>query len=157
MSDPLAYLITWTTYGTWVHGDDRGWVKSGDLGIKPADHRRAAVVRERMTDEAVLLSPAQREIVESTIRQHCEVRKWPLLALNVRTNHIHLVVTASGTPEAVMSQLKAWCSRRLSEHAGLVGRAKNGQRRWWTEHGSTKYINDEAYLHNATRYVNERQ
>ena len=27
--EPIAYLITWTTYGTWLSGDERGWVKRG--------------------------------------------------------------------------------------------------------------------------------
>ena len=36
---PLAYLITFRCYGTWLHGDARGWVKWGELGIKPPDAR----------------------------------------------------------------------------------------------------------------------
>jgi hypothetical protein len=24
---PLAYFITWGTYGTWLPGDQRGWVE----------------------------------------------------------------------------------------------------------------------------------
>jgi hypothetical protein len=31
------------------------------------------------------------------------------------------------------------------------------RRKWWTEHGSTKWINDRAYFDNAVRYVLERQ
>jgi hypothetical protein len=31
-----------------------------------------------------------------------EYRKWELRALNVRTNHVHLVVTASLHPDTVM-------------------------------------------------------
>ena len=27
MPDPLAYFITWATYGTWLPGDERGWVE----------------------------------------------------------------------------------------------------------------------------------
>ncbi len=27
MSEPLAFLLTWTTYGTWLRGDRRGWVE----------------------------------------------------------------------------------------------------------------------------------
>ena len=23
--EPLAYFLTWTTYGTWLPGDERGW------------------------------------------------------------------------------------------------------------------------------------
>ncbi len=29
MPDPLAYYLTWPTYGTWLPGDERGWVKRG--------------------------------------------------------------------------------------------------------------------------------
>lgn len=28
MTDPLTYFITWTTYGTWLPGDVRGWRKT---------------------------------------------------------------------------------------------------------------------------------
>src|SRR4051812_6675116 len=27
MPDPLAYFITWVTYGTWLPGDECGWVE----------------------------------------------------------------------------------------------------------------------------------
>ena len=43
MKFPLAYLITWTTYGTWLHGDDRGsFDHNGDfiLRIRPAEMPR---------------------------------------------------------------------------------------------------------------------
>jgi REP element-mobilizing transposase RayT len=155
--DPLAYFITWTTYGSWLHGDPKGWVESGIPGIQDPDAERQRRSRERMTGDPVLLTAEQRLVVEETIRAHCHIRGWKLHALNVRTNHVHLVLTASVPPETVMAQLKAWCSRRLSEHGGLTGKGKNGKRRWWTEHGSTKWINDEDYLNNAIRYTLEGQ
>ena len=37
MPAPLAYLITWTTYGTWLPGDQRGWVEDGTFGIQAPD------------------------------------------------------------------------------------------------------------------------
>jgi REP element-mobilizing transposase RayT len=150
MSRPLAYHITWTTHGTWLPGDERGWVCSGEAGIQPPDAPTHAVAVARLTEVQVVLSDEQRHITEATILAHVAFRKWTLHALNVRTNHVHLVVTADVAPEAVMSQFKAWCSRRLSEAAGR-------KRKWWTEHGSTKWINDEAYFANAVRYVNEGQ
>jgi REP element-mobilizing transposase RayT len=74
-----------------------------------------------------------------------------LHAVNPRTNHVHVVVTAHGVhPDQVMDQLKSWCSRRLNEQAGE-------KKRWWTYHGSTKWINDEEYLRNAIEYVLEKQ
>src|SRR5260370_32962952 len=30
MPDALAYFLTWPTYGTWLPGDERGWVKHGE-------------------------------------------------------------------------------------------------------------------------------
>ncbi len=157
MSKPLAYLITWTTYGTWLPGDERGWVKSGEFGIKPPDALRHEAASVSMAADEVRLTLPQRALINETIRAHCLVRGWVLHAVNARSNHVHLVVTAGVTPETVLSQLKAWCSRRLSEQAGLRAASKNGQKRWWTEHGSTKWINDEAYFRNAVRYVTEGQ
>ena len=117
-------------------------------------------MRERMTDEPVEFDLAQRQLVEQTIDDHCRIRSWSLHARNARSNHIHIVVTAEQPPEVVMSQLKAWCSRKLSDTAGFSseGRAKHaGRRKWFTEHGSTMWINDEDYFHHAIRYVLEGQ
>ena len=27
MPEPIAYFLTWTTYGSWLPGDQRGWVQ----------------------------------------------------------------------------------------------------------------------------------
>ena len=159
MSDPIAYFLTWTTYGTWLHGDFRGWVEKGRFDIQPPDPVRETRDRGLMSDEVVVLEPAQRKLIEVTIGRHCEIRTWHLHAVNARTNHVHAVVSASVHPDVVMSQFKAWCSRRLSEQAGLreSAKTKNGRKRWFTEHGSTKWINDDDYFENAVRYVNEGQ
>jgi hypothetical protein len=109
MSTPLAYHITRTTYGTWLAGDARGWVEAGTPGVQPPDPAQAYAARRRMTAVAVTLSGEQRAVVEQTVRRHCTLRRWELHALNVRSNHIHLVVTAPEIkPEVVLSQLKAW-------------------------------------------------
>jgi REP element-mobilizing transposase RayT len=151
VADPLAFFITWTTYGSWLHGDAPGWVAKGVGGIQAPDAQKREEARARMKDEPVVLNAQQGAIVEKTIREHCEFRGWQLHAVNVRTNHVHVVVTADRAPEEVMNQFKAWCSRRLNEAEGGAGK------RWWTKHGSTKWINDTAYLHNAVRYVVEGQ
>ncbi len=112
-----------------------------------------------MKSQSVLLNPEQRKIVSETIQDHCTIKAWDLHALNVRTNHVHLVITAPVIPEKAMTQLKAWCSRRLNENLGETRSAikDNCSQKWWTEHGSTKWINDESYLKNAIRYVLDGQ
>jgi hypothetical protein len=32
---PLAYFLIWTTYGTWLPGDERGWNRKGEREILP--------------------------------------------------------------------------------------------------------------------------
>lgn len=156
MSEPLGFLITWTTYGTWLPGDQRGWVTEKQPGIQAPNPRRETAAKRKLVSPPLILSGDQRRIVEATIRRHCEIRGWHLHAINVRSNHVHLVVSADVAPETIMEQFKAWCSRRLSEASPHHPNA-GPPPKWWTEHGSTKWINDEAYLINAIRYVLERQ
>jgi REP element-mobilizing transposase RayT len=150
MARPLAYLLTWTTYGTWLPGDARGWVEGGTPGIQEPDGARLAAAQGDLTKAPVTLDEAQRAIVAATIEAHCAIRQWRLHAVNIRSNHVHVVVTADAAPETVMNQLKAWCSRRLNEQG-------EPRKHWWTRHGSTKWINGETYLRNAINYVMNRQ
>ena len=112
---PLAYHITWTAYGTWLAGDQRGWVARDLPEIQKPDPRREDLARSLMVEEAATLTPEQRDVVWRTIEDHCAIRRWTLHAVNVRTTHVHVVVTADRAPEDVMNQLKSWCSRRLNE------------------------------------------
>jgi REP element-mobilizing transposase RayT len=155
----LAYHITWTTYGTWLPGDARGWVRYGEFGIKPPDPQRESDARRRMAESAVTLTPEQRTLVEKTVADHCRVRGWHLHAVRARTNHVHVVVTAERDSREVMNQFKAWCSRKLSDAAGLVSPVakKAGRRHWFTEGGDRELIDSEEYLRNAITYVLERQ
>jgi len=155
----LAYHLTWTTYGTWLTGDKRGWVKSGHAGIKSPDQQLELQAQQRMAESAIVLTTSQRELAESTIKAHCEIRKWHLHAANARSNHVHVVVTADRDPDEIMNQLKAWCSRKLSDAAGLKAAVavKAGRKHWFTEGGDKELIHDEEYLRNAIRYVLEGQ
>ncbi len=150
MNAPLAYHLTWTTYGSWLPGDERGWVGRAGDGIQAPEGLWHEQAEHELKSSPVLLNEAERAIVRETITAHCVIRRWSLNAINVRTNHVHLVVTAALPPEQVMTQFKAWSSRRLNERSVR-------RERWWTQHGSTKWIFDEAYLANAIRYVKEGQ
>jgi len=76
-----------------------------------------------------------------------------------RGNHVHVVVTADREPDVVRDQFKAWCSRKLSDAAGLkTAVAKKAARRhWFTEGGDCEFIRDDEYLANAIRYVLDGQ
>jgi REP element-mobilizing transposase RayT len=161
LPEPLAYFLTWHTYGTWLPGDERGWVERGHGHQLPSLAKRVGALR-RMTDNARVLSQRQRKVIESTIACHCAIRNWTLHAVNCRTNHVHVVVTASAHPELVRNQFKSYCTRALNSLARARENVPDSERRsakaaWWAERGSERYLNDERSLEAAILYVREAQ
>ena len=147
----IAIFTTWTTYGSWLSGDERGWFRRGE-GSKPPDDMRHFEATHTLGESAITLDPEQRIIVERTIAEHCAIRRWILHAVHCRSNHVHAVVTAPdygiGIPR---EQFKAWCTRKLKEQAGAT------RKNWWTERGWDEYIDDDAALAEVIEYVKERQ
>jgi hypothetical protein len=149
--DPLAYFITWTTYGTWLPGDHRGWNRKDLPGIQPGNPNLERAAKRMMSESSFLMNDRHREIVDQTIRRHCEIRKWHLHAVNPRTNHVHVVVTARGyDPKTVREQFQAWCTRKLKE-------VVSDRKHFWTEGGSGRFVNTEEELERAIQYVLEAQ
>ena len=155
---PLAYFLTWTTYGTRLHGDERGTVdrdhnRRGTPTLPEQPKRHAANAR-LLAHPPLVLDDSMRGVVERAITDHAALRTWRIIALNVRTNHVHLVIDCRGShsPEAAMQQLKAWGTRRLIS-AGLIVPTT----RVWTDHGSTRYVNTEVSLAAAVDYVLNQQ
>jgi REP element-mobilizing transposase RayT len=147
---PLAYLITFRTYGTWPPGDGRGAFHHARF-LQPSAPLRSEA-RERFASEPFVLFPHARRVVEWAIREACEHKGWTLHALNVRTNHVHLVAAMLAPPERGMGTVKAWATRRLREH-GITAHDE----RAWSRHGSTRYLWSEAEVERAVRYVVEWQ
>ncbi len=163
MPEPLAYFLTWCTYGTWLPGDERGWIQHGH-GWQFPDAVRKLEAEAHMTEDACRLDNDQRDFVERQIAETCNIRGWELHAVNCRSNHAHVVVTADQAPKIVRNQLKAWCTRRLKElEAGrhdiqrpeYKGIAIRGN--WWAERGSQRFINDSESLEAAILYVRDGQ
>src|SRR5262249_56314738 len=150
---------TWPASGTWLPGDARGWIASGLLGVQAPDPRREDQARASMAETEVRLSAEQRQVVTQTIHDHCRIRGWQLHAVNVRSNHVHVVVTCACPGEQARDQLKQWTARRLSDHAGLTAPVahKAGRRRWGTEGGDAVPIDDERHFTNPAPYVGNQQ
>ncbi|HUU11821.1 MAG TPA: transposase [Phycisphaerae bacterium] len=153
---PLAYLITFTCYGTWLHGDERGSADDdhrmpGTPYLVPDAGRRDLAARV-MREPPYQLDEAKRCCVLAAIREVCEVRAWRLLAAHVRPNHVHAVVTGAEVSERIMNALKAYASRRLNQ-----GRFDDDGCKRWTRHGSTRYLWNEAAVEQAVAYVVDEQ
>ena len=55
MDDPLAYFITIVTYGTWLPGDERGWIEYR-RGWQLPDPKLQLESRARMTEDGCILT-----------------------------------------------------------------------------------------------------
>ena len=150
---PLAYLLTFRTYGTWHHGDERGSVdrrsfnKFGGVDIKPTPHLVAAEIKQRK-NEPFLLDNDGRSVVEKAIKEVCGYREFTLHALNVRTNHVHAVVTKAAKPEKITEAFKSYSTRALRSQNLVTADVKI-----WARHGSTKYLWKDKNVGLAIEYV----
>ena len=153
MSQPLAYFITFTCYGTWLHGDDRGsmdrrfYNRHGSPKIAP-DAEKVSTKSRMLKFSPFVLGAKERHVVKDAIKETCRIRGYVLHALNVRSNHVHLVTGNSGEPERIMNAFKANATRALRS-AGLLGEDDKA----WSRHGSTKYLWTVAEITNVVEYV----
>jgi len=150
---PLGYLITFRGYGTWLHGDERGSVDREHHRYKspyaaPNENRRQHN-QGTLKSEPVILNAAQRASVENAIVDACSRRKWVLHAFNVRTNHVHSVVSiGSKKPELALNAFKANATRQMRED-GCWPAAHSP----WVDRGSKRYLWNERSLAQAIDYV----
>jgi len=151
-NSPLGYLITFRCYGTWLHGDERGSVDRHHRVYSTPGLQSSALRRQHDRDllkqHPVRLNSQQTSGVEAAIRETCSMRRWQLWTVNVRSNHVHAVVSANKEPDAVLSALKANATRAMRE-AGLW----TSELSPWEYRGSKKYLWTEKQLADAIAYV----
>ncbi len=147
---PLAYFITFSCYGSRLHGDAKGSVdrftNSPGQRLVEESLGRVEYQRRLMKEAAFAMDEAARRIVLGAVRQHCEFRLWLLHAAHVRSSHVHVVVASDRTIEIVMSQLKARGLR------GLRG-AGYARKKYWANHGSTKQLWKTERVDDVVKYV----
>jgi REP element-mobilizing transposase RayT len=104
--------------------------------------------KKLLKHKPVTLDGFQRPVVEKAVREVCQHRGYKLLAINVRTNHVHTVVSAQLEPERILQAFQAYATRKLRE-AGLLSRDVKP----WARHGSTPYLWKEKHVERAIDYV----
>jgi REP element-mobilizing transposase RayT len=140
---PLAYLLTFRCYGTWLHGDERGSVDRFHNQYKSAlikpNKNWQKYNAQNLKSLPVFLDAKRRESVESAIREVCVHKSWILRAINVRTNHVHTVVSIGQIkPEKVLNAFKAYTTRKMREN-----RCWELEKSPWVDKGSNRYLWNE--------------
>jgi REP element-mobilizing transposase RayT len=152
----MTYFITFSCYGTHIHGDPEGSVDRnhnhyGAPLVGPNPHLLAAE-RRLMTQQPYEMDEPRRNAILAAIIDRCHQGDWHILAAHVRSNHVHVVVDGKDKPEFVMSQLKSAASRRLND-LGFDDRT----RKRWARHGSTRTLWDRETIEKAIAYVVDGQ
>jgi REP element-mobilizing transposase RayT len=146
---PLAYLFSFHSYGTWLHGDKRGSVdrfhnRYGAPRL-PENPRWLSHNRRSLRAEPFRLGAHERRVIKDAIQETCQIRKWVLLAVNGRTNHVHVVVSAHTDADRMLNAFKANATRKLREeglwqHPFSPWVRKGSKRRLWNEKSVSRAI-----------------
>jgi REP element-mobilizing transposase RayT len=157
------WLLTSTSYGTWLPGDERGFVSPIETGIGPqirhnvpgteydADIPGYARSASRLLKcPPIFFNVAQATAMMSQFHETTAHRGWRLCAAAILVNHFHIVVGVPGDPEpeTLLRDYKSYASRRLNE---IWPRPASNT--WWTESGSKRKLPDANAVIAAVDYV----
>lgn len=136
--------MTFTTYGTWLQGDERGYVKDGeklDGNTALLDANRRAMKRQ-----SVRLYGSAKEIVRQAILNEAQEMNQRVYAILVWSNHVHVVAeNIDVLIGKVVGRYKAAATKAL--------RGKGFEDKVWTKGYNTRFCYDEEALRRRIAYV----
>lgn len=163
------YFLTNTFYGNWLPRDPRGFITSvrdqregEEYSTKRREHDQFGTpydkqftglyfaAKQAMKGEVITLTLEHAEVLFKQLHETTMYRHWPMLALAIMADHLHIViqVTDNSKADKVLADLKAWGSRALNKQFG-----EPASETWWTSKGSKRPKFDEASLRNAILYI----
>ena len=145
MRKTLGYLLTWTTYGTWLQGDERGYVKNGET--LEANISLANTNRQNLSKDPVTLKPSQCKAVEDAIYAKSDEIGQKIFTLSACSNHVHIVAGYTTLDLGLVVRYYKMAAQTALRSIGLTGRL-------WTKGFDKRYCFDEEILQKRIDYVN---
>ena len=148
MGKIIGYMITWTTYGTWLQGDKRGYVKDGKI-LGENDALLQSNLK-RLKNPPTRLDTEHCDIVRRAILKKAKDIRQQIYAIAVRPNHVHIVAERTNeTIEKVVSYYKN-AARIALRRGGFVGRV-------WTRGFDKRFCFDRDQLQSKIKYVQDHR
>jgi REP element-mobilizing transposase RayT len=145
MPKTFGYMLTWTTYGSWLQGDERGYVKDGR--VLGGDKELVTLCEKFQKEHTVKLRHNEKDIVCRAILDEAQRIGRTAEAVAVCTNHIHLVLRYSPEPIGrTVSRFKNVAAAALRRN-GRTGRV-------WTRGFDKRFCFDQQELIRRIEYVN---
>jgi REP element-mobilizing transposase RayT len=134
---------------TWRHARlHRSLSQPSRLSLPASERSLALHNRKQLKREPFILKTRERASVRKAIREICKIREWHLQAINVRTNHVHTVVTGNCKPGLILNALKGNATRLLREDQLWPHQFSP-----WADKGSKIRLWNERSVANAIDYV----
>jgi len=144
MRKTIGYMITFTTYGTWLQGDKRGYVKDGKRIGK--NYKLEEENIKNLKTEAVHLTPEQRKIVFGAIIEKSMQLNQKVFALYVASNHIH--ITAEYIPKPIDIIVRHY---KVSGQAALKKTGFTGK--LWAKGYDRRFCFSKREMENRINYI----
>ena len=160
------WFLTWTTYGSWLPGDERGFVGTERVAphlrqINNQPHTQpskpntqlAQFSKRQLKAPVILLDVDQAHDLFEQFQETVTHRQWLLVAVGVMRTHLHVVVGVTGDPDpdGILRDFKSYGSRKLNRNYGLPA-----SETWWTESGSKRKLTNAASVEAAVNYVRQQ-
>jgi REP element-mobilizing transposase RayT len=147
MAKTIGYMVTWTTYGTWLQGEKKGYVK--DVKVRGENVAIKKDCEKKLKGETVRLGRREKEIVKEAIIEAAKRFKQKIHAIAVHSNHVHIVCEYIDVPIKVVVGYYKTAGRVALQESGYNGKV-------WTRGYDKRFCFDETALRNRIKYV-ERQ
>jgi hypothetical protein len=145
MAKTVGYMVTWTTYGTWLQGERKGYVKDGEVRGENVAIKKDC--EKKLEHKPVRLGRKEKEIVREAIIEAAKRFKQTILAIAVYSNHVHIVCEYVDVPVDIVAGYYKNAGRVAIEKSGFKGKA-------WTRGYDKLFCFSEKDLRARIEYVN---
>ena len=144
MAGMIGFMATWTSYGTWLQGHKKGYVKNGTL--REANPALEQSNQEQLKHDIIKIPQHLRLTVKNAILKEAKEIGQNVYAIAVCSNHIHIVV-------ASIDRRCGYSVGRFKKAATQALRRYGFRDKVWTRGFDKRYYYNDDELAKKVEYV----
>ncbi len=148
MAKTVGYMITWTTYGSWLQGREQGFVKDGQFRGENIAIKRDC--EGKLENEPIRLGRSERDVVRKAVEEASKRFGQKILAIAVCSNHVHMVAEYVDVPIAVIAGYYKNAGRVALKQCGVAGKV-------WTRGYDKRFCFSAKDLRARVAYVDKHE